>query len=946
MLSDDYILEQAISRKWITQEQIDLCSIEKSKDQSILDVLVAKDFLSKEQVDKLTWEELDDDDCFLSSDLKLKVMSVDDLDADMAKTGKSRFDSSDEMEAADPLLDESSNEIKADDALLVGEGSALAAHAVIGEDSSFEEPVFGESSTFVKSAEFAEEVLKSKDRIDAVDTVDQQMRKSSAPDEEILEFDNDFLESNFENPAFRAPDPEQAEEEASKELDALRSDSAEFTISGNVVLPDLAEKTVKKPSKDVKKPTKKTSSSSKSSSSKSSSSKRSSSKSSSSKSSSSKSVAKSTSQSVANKNSDKVHKIKSQYSKPSQGKSMSTPFGKAAILLKMATEEQVNDALLSQVTDCKGKKIGKIMAEKGYLTNEQIKTILGRQKTSTMICPTCEKRYQIVLFQAGRSYRCKSSKCAKKPELLELKKYLKKRKKSIDISHVPKDVEVMGLTGEISIKKKKPKQDPMEASREELITKTPDLLKEVGIQSDEVVANIEVQESKSSSGFFAFFMILLVLGGSGYIAYEMGVLDKFIQKYQKYLPEYLQKTESISQKIDREYKAILSTNFRISDEGEVSQRIASFQNFQKQYPQNPYKQEIEQELQTLQQILTKFNSASAFENLQTKINADILKEKFNRALSTLRNFKDENPSYSPEKISELTKLIKQKSKEKLMIVLNNFDELVAKKQYEEAKNLLLENKSGQLLGNLETINSKLNSVIRLQQQIQWLSKAQQIAEKTYPLLRNRNYSKAKGIIDNLAGGHSQIQSWSDDIAKLAAVNTSFAKGLQKLKGRSATFYVDIKTATKKIKTKLAAVNYDKWQIKLGSREMSISSLSHSMVSKIIRFASKKHSDYDIALFCATWKDKLYINNADATQKEILALYVFENYKYNIKNRKLNEMLNSLKTINTVKDTQAYAMHKENLASTLKKLAMNSRLKNRLYSIIRKYFSDTKVAKEL
>merc|ERR1711976_459921 len=150
----------------------------------------------------------------------------------MAKTGKSRYDSSSEMEAADPLLDESSDgEIKADDALLVGEGSALAAHAVIGEDSSFEEPVFGESSTFVKSAEFAEEVLKSKDRLDAID---QKMRKSSAPDEEILEFDNDFLESNFENPAFRAPDPVQAEEEASKELDALRSDSAEFTISGNV----------------------------------------------------------------------------------------------------------------------------------------------------------------------------------------------------------------------------------------------------------------------------------------------------------------------------------------------------------------------------------------------------------------------------------------------------------------------------------------------------------------------------------------------------------------------------------------------------------------------------------------------------------------------------------------------------------------------------------------
>merc|ERR1711976_944690 len=227
------------------------------------------------------------------------------------------------------------------------------------------------------------------------------------------------------------------------------------------------------------------------------------------------------------------------------------------------------------------------------------------------------------------------------------------------------------------------------------------------------------------------------------------------------------------------------------------------------------------------------------------------KEKFNRALSTLRNFKDENPSYSPEKISELTKLIKQKSKEKLVIVLNNFDELVAKKQYEAAKNLLLEKKAGQLLGNLETINGKLNSVIRLQQQIQWLDKAQQVAKETYPLLRSRRYSKAKSVIDRLAGDSPQIQSWSDDIAKLPTISTHFAKGLQKLKGKNTTFYFDIKTATKKIKTKITALDYGKWQVKFGNNNKSISSLSHGMVSRIIRFASKKHSSYHIALFCST-----------------------------------------------------------------------------------------------
>ncbi|WP_372369057.1 hypothetical protein [Candidatus Uabimicrobium sp. HlEnr_7] len=906
MLSDDYILEQAIARKWLTQEQIDLCSIEKSKDQSVLDVLVAKDFLSKEQVDKLTWEELDDDDCFLSSDLKLKVMSVDDLDAEMNKTNNNKEQKKNQdktpssQQTKDPL-----NTAHSEDPLLIGEGSAIAAHAIIGEDSSFEEPVFGEGSTFVKPAAFAEEVLESQPEID---TLDQKMRKSSVADEEILEFDNDFLESNFENPAFRASDPIEAEEEASKELDALRLDSAEFTISGNVALPEFAEKTTtREPKKPVKKQV-------------------------------SKKVTPAPAPAPKNKSkkapSEKVSKIKSQYSKPSQGKSMSTPFGKAAILLKMATEEQVNDALLSQVTDCKGKKIGKIMAEKGYLTNEQIKTILSRQKTSTMICPVCEKRYQIVLFQAGRSYRCKSSKCPKKPELLELRKYLKKRKKSIDISHVPKDVEVMGLTGEISLKRKKPKKDPLEASQEEMVT-TPELLKDVGIQSHEV-ANIEIEETTKSSKFFLVFMLLIVVGGSGYFAHHTGLMDKFLAKY-------LNTTE----KMQEDYSAIISNKYKTSDKKEVLQRITAFNNFQKDYPKNPYKREIAKELLALEQLLTQSDSISDFEKLTAEINASILNEKFNSALSVLRNFKDENPSYSSKKISNLTRFIKNKSKEKLDIVLNKFDELLANKQYDEAKNLLIENKSGQLLGNLEIINSKLNSIIRLQQQIEWLDIAQQIAKKTYPLLKSRKYKQAQSIVKSSAGDNPQLQLWSNCVGKLPNVSKSFQGGMSKLKGKTTTLYFDIQTKTRSLAAPLANFNYSKWQILLGSRTLSISSLNHKSIAKIIRYKERKHSSFDMALFCCTWKDKLYVQNIEGTEKEILALYVFENYKYNIKRGKLNGMLNSLVTIKSLKDTQVYSIKKEQLASALKNVAARkTKLKNRLYSLIKKYFADTQVARNL
>ena len=106
-----------------------------------------------------------------------------------------------------------------------------------------------------------------------------------------------------------------------------------------------------------------------------------------------------------------------------------TPFGKAAILLKMATLEQVNDALLAQVTNSKGKKLGEIMLEKGYLTSKDVHTILARQKTQTLGCPKCDKKYQIVLYQKGRSYKCKT--CA--VELVEARKL---EKKQIGRAHV------------------------------------------------------------------------------------------------------------------------------------------------------------------------------------------------------------------------------------------------------------------------------------------------------------------------------------------------------------------------------------------------------------------------------------------------------------------------------------------------------------------------------
>lgn len=113
-------------------------------------------------------------------------------------------------------------------------------------------------------------------------------------------------------------------------------------------------------------------------------------------------------------------------------------FGKTAILLKILTQEQVNDALLYSVTSHKGKKIGEILVEMGYLTFEQVEMILARQKTKMMYCPQCETKYQILLFQESKTYECKN--CHAKLQIYKSKKMAEEEKKALrKISIVQRD---------------------------------------------------------------------------------------------------------------------------------------------------------------------------------------------------------------------------------------------------------------------------------------------------------------------------------------------------------------------------------------------------------------------------------------------------------------------------------------------------------------------------
>lgn len=87
-----------------------------------------------------------------------------------------------------------------------------------------------------------------------------------------------------------------------------------------------------------------------------------------------------------------------------------TVMGRLAIKKGYATEEQVNKALRIQATReergifC---RLGEILVEKGFMTVQQVIEILKMQQKELMVCPECDRRFNVHCYNPGKSYFCK-----------------------------------------------------------------------------------------------------------------------------------------------------------------------------------------------------------------------------------------------------------------------------------------------------------------------------------------------------------------------------------------------------------------------------------------------------------------------------------------------------------------------------------------------------------
>ena len=83
-------------------------------------------------------------------------------------------------------------------------------------------------------------------------------------------------------------------------------------------------------------------------------------------------------------------------------------FGETVVAKKLATPEQVGACLREQAElAAKGtfKNLGELLVERGIVTAEQVKELLGEHDQAIMVCPACREQYNVLKVWQGRS-RC------------------------------------------------------------------------------------------------------------------------------------------------------------------------------------------------------------------------------------------------------------------------------------------------------------------------------------------------------------------------------------------------------------------------------------------------------------------------------------------------------------------------------------------------------------
>ncbi len=651
-----------------------------------------------------------------------------------------------------------------------------------------------------------------------------------------------------------------------------------------------------------------------------------------------------------------IKEIKEESSKENQEKlykSTKTLFGKVAILLGMATQDQVNDALLSAVTDHSGKKLGEIMIELGHLTPEQVDTIKSRQKTKAMVCPKCEKKYQIVLFQKGRSYKCKTAHCVE--ELLEWKKF--KKKKKINKKELTGQMQVMGLTQSITQVSRKKRYDTAgldfvsEQKPEEIQTKgqqgqvlrTPDILKQAGIDIPSMVSStrridnkpiLQSQKKSTEPGKYIFIFVFIIVafflfrGGS-----EEG--EDLNTRESKSLKEMAE------EKMHQRYAKLISEPVDGRDSRSIGKRLKEYRSFQIKYSQSPYQEDIENDIKKLQEQLNIVHLEQEYIVVERQIQNKIRHGEFAPALESVAKLSEKYGLLALEDQSvKLREQVEKSSQDELDGYLVKIGNWIADKNFTKARRLFQEarrHQTARSLAKLATQEKELDKIIFQEERLQSFLF---LSERITYLLQQRKYDESieRLELEKTTSPHltEDLSQWISFIQNDRELWQQLTLNLEKLRGKSSSFFLEKERRKiqarlinfKAEKESLILVGEDRKAIYVKLRELSVNNI------KSLVFISKKDlsekEKIAFSLFLSVWKPFLEPTlelKEDSFFREIFLLNLLSQSKKHLREKNLRELSGGLRLFLTFsKDNLTQKFQEE-----LKKLIQEQKREEKLPS---------------
>lgn len=517
---------------------------------------------------------------------------------------------------------------------------------------------------------------------------------------------------------------------------------------------------------------------------------------------------------------------------------MSTPFGKAAVLLKMVSKEQAYEALVAQAVDFPHKKLGEIMVGKGYLSPDQVQKILARQKTRTMICSRCEKKYQIVLYQAGRSYQCKTCKV----ELADIKK-LKRAAKA------PEKLQVMGLTQAVPIMSKTgaDKGSPLDFAQEEPVPKkrapepplelesvsTEAQLREVGLEIPDAVLDFTRRpRAKNFRKFYPIAFSAVVVLVICIVLYAVFGGEPPIEESIRPVENTAPTPVPTENPVERDYKK-LPQRVDSRDEQALRNELEAYREYARQYPNSSYQENVSKRIDEIETTLSgiRAEASLALKVADVKARVESLRAagELDQALSELALFAPEVRGKTFEK--EVENLRQEIAMQDRDYHIQKSREMEQAKKFQEAITLLELYRSRHREDVPPTISERIDELKRnwASHEEQWSEIAIGMAYEIYPRLADRDYARVLDIMDKHKDANTafqgNIERWQEDILSVDKLWKTLQKNLKQRENTTVKLELDRDAAQKKnVEGKLTLPKrgpIDRLQVEKSNKDVTI-----------------------------------------------------------------------------------------------------------------------------